>query len=356
MNTMNKLHGLWIGRLNDANSWYHVYPFAASNYNEHLSIVRYKSLKEKLPNTTYHISSSGNKVMQWLKLLMLGLKVAKQKKVDYIVSFSLVPWGLVGWLIAKIRRKPFILGFIGSDFHQSLAKSKFKHLLLYTVKKSEVITITGSSMLPLLIKKGINKKKIFTFPHCVRDELYIHELKEKREIDLITASRLIKLKRIHHIILALDLLHKKGKRFNLTILGDGDEMTELVNLTNELGLKSYVTFVGYTTDVYNYLLNSKFYIQASEFEGLSLSLIESMVAGVIPIATNVGSEHDIITHKKNGYLISKKGTPLEFAEAIEYCLKNGNYQQLQNEIVSNRNKFNSSHAISQTDKILDFIS
>ena len=109
--------------------------------------------------------------------------------------------------------------------------------------------------------------------------------------------------------------------------------------------------MNYQTNVIPYYQNSKIYIQASDAEGLSLSLIEAMVSGVVPIATIAGCEEDIITNKETGLLIPI-GSPEAIAKAITYLLEDKRYNTIRNNILKSRGKFHVDNAISTCDKLI----
>lgn len=80
------------------------------------------------------------------------------------------------------------------------------------------------------------------------------------------------------------------------------------NYDNELG-KEYrkiagpnIRFLGPKSDVEDYLLNADYFCLSSLYEGLSISLLESLSAGLTPICTAVGGCKDVIAEGKTGYL------------------------------------------------------
>ena len=61
-------------------------------------------------------------------------------------------------------------------------------------------------------------------------------------------------------------------------------------------------------------------------EGISLSILEAMSAGLPVVATNVGGNPEIIEHKKTGFLV-ESNNPYALAKALLYLLKNENYRK-----------------------------
>ena len=74
------------------------------------------------------------------------------------------------------------------------------------------------------------------------------------------------------------------RRVVLHFLGAGQEEPLLRALTRELGLEERVRFLGYRTDVRQLMPGADLLLMTSWFEGMPLTLVEAMIAGV-PIVT-----------------------------------------------------------------------
>ena len=56
------MQGLWLARHRDANTWYHMFPFAMAKNNDVLHIVRHKKPIREVPNAIYHLYQSKNQI------------------------------------------------------------------------------------------------------------------------------------------------------------------------------------------------------------------------------------------------------------------------------------------------------
>ena len=65
----------------------------------------------------------------------------------------------------------------------------------------------------------------------------------------------------------------------------------------------------------------------SRYENIPYSMIESMSCGIPNISTNVGGINEIISHKKNGWLL-KNQSITQIKKSIEWCLNKKNYSKL----------------------------
>ena len=76
-----------------------------------------------------------------------------------------------------------------------------------------------------------------------------------------------------------------------------------------------VHFAGYITEADRYLASLDVYVQASHAEGLSLSLLEAMRAGLAIVATDVGATLDAVTDGESALIVPAR-QPAALREAI----------------------------------------
>jgi glycosyltransferase involved in cell wall biosynthesis len=84
-------------------------------------------------------------------------------------------------------------------------------------------------------------------------------------------------------------------------------------------------FLGKVNNVSDYLLNADAFVLTSKFEGLPISLLEALSAGVIPVCTPVGGITNIVT-KDIGFL-SEDVTTETYLKALE-CFFNANNNEV----------------------------
>ena len=78
------------------------------------------------------------------------------------------------------------------------------------------------------------------------------------------------------------------------VIGDGPQRNELIDLADRLGIRDSVTFTGYQTNPYQYLSRCMLYVCASDREGLSTAVIESLTLGTPVCTTDVGGMKEIL--------------------------------------------------------------
>lgn len=315
------LNILWASKTGDANAWYHINPFRQCDMVGEIHVVRFKKPNRPIENVKYYTFSAINKPIEILNFILSSIKVLLTNKIDLVVSFNPYPWGIISFLFAKISRKPILLGLIGGELEPKRTGALKRRFLLKILKHVDIITVTGEDTKTQLAELGLNKEKLYIFPHLVDIE-YLKKAESKMaKSDFITISSFLPVKRTEDAIRAISMLVSSGFDHKLVILGDGPSIKACKDLVNELKMEKNVFFTGFVEDIRPYINNSEYYLQTSSSEGLSISLIESMSVGLIPIATNVGDEKWVIKDGKTGFFVPV-GEPNTIAEKIKYIEKN----------------------------------
>lgn len=116
-------------------------------------------------------------------------------------------------------------------------------------------------------------------------------------------SRFDPIKRVETLLRALQLLAPRFPRLILLLVGGGGEEERIRRLTAEMGLGSRVIFTGFLEKPVRIYPTLDLYVATSLKEGLPLSLIEAMVAGLAVVATDVPGHRDVVIHGETGLLV-----------------------------------------------------
>lgn len=122
------------------------------------------------------------------------------------------------------------------------------------------------------------------------------------EVLLTFTGRLASIKNVGILIEALAAARAAEIGLRLVIVGDGGERQALEALTDRLGLRSRVDFLGYRRDLPRIVAASDVAVLSSNNEGTPVSLIEAAAGGVPAVATNVGGVADVVT-PESGILV-----------------------------------------------------
>lgn len=116
------------------------------------------------------------------------------------------------------------------------------------------------------------------------------------------AARLYPVKSIDTIVKAAALVKKGNANVKFLIGGDGEDRKKLLELTENLGLKDTVFFLGWLDDPKELMSNVDISILTSISESFPYSILEGARFKKATISSNVGGIPDLITDSENGLL------------------------------------------------------
>jgi len=120
----------------------------------------------------------------------------------------------------------------------------------------------------------------------------------------------------HRVLLdAMPLVRRRFPAVRLVCVGDGALRGELEAQAAALGVRESVRFVGYRSDVPDWLALADVVALPSFFEGLPLIAIEALAAGRPMVATAVDGTPEVIVDGKTGLTVPP-GEPRLLAEAL----------------------------------------
>jgi glycosyltransferase involved in cell wall biosynthesis len=119
----------------------------------------------------------------------------------------------------------------------------------------------------------------------------------------LLVARLCPEKDIGTLLRALAIAVKQQPDFHLEIAGTGPTRAELLRLSQELHLGSNVRFLGEVRDIAGLLAGASMFVLSSLTEGISLTLLEAMSAGLPVVATRVGGNPEIVVDGATGNLV-----------------------------------------------------
>ena len=98
------------------------------------------------------------------------------------------------------------------------------------------------------------------------------------------------------------MLKDDGCSFLIQIIGEGDDLDNLVTLRNSLGLQEDIRFLGFMKNPFGYLSQSDVFVSTSLSEGLSLVICEALALGIPVVSTKTAGAMDLLDNGKFGIL------------------------------------------------------
>ncbi len=144
-------------------------------------------------------------------------------------------------------------------------------------------------------------------------------------VSLVTLGELTKNKGLRYLIGAAHLLRKKEIDFELFIIGEGEDRSQLQKTIQEHQLEDHVRLVGFLPDGYRYLKAFDIYVSASVKEGLPYVLLEAAEASLAVVASKIPGNTDIVDEGISGLLFESKNAP-QLAVKLELLIKNKEFR------------------------------
>lgn len=138
------------------------------------------------------------------------------------------------------------------------------------------------------------------------------------------AARLVKqAKRADLLVNLIGLLEKKGIDYIMQIAGDGECLHLIENYLKETGMHDHVQLLGRIpkSQMDSFWKEQDVFINVSEYEGTSLSMLEAMGYGCAPVVTDVSGVEDFIKNGING-CVCDVGDIEGIADCIEVLAHN----------------------------------
>ena len=136
-----------------------------------------------------------------------------------------------------------------------------------------------------------------------------------------TVGRLDPIKNLPMFLQAIGAQTDKVPQLKGLIVGDGPMASELANLSANLGLTDRVIMTGFRQDARQLTACMDMFVLCSLSEGTSMALLESMVAGVPVVVTDVGGNPEIVEDGVSGRVIPS-GDVGALTEALGDAVRN----------------------------------
>ena len=191
----------------------------------------------------------------------------------------------------------------------------------------------------------------------------IEEIKKKSEENIsdftksevpvfVSVGRLHTRKGYHKLMDAHHQLIKQGFQHSILIIGDGEELSNLLNQQKKLGVEETFTLAGNKMNPYPYIKNADFFILPSESEAWPLVIAEALILKKPIIATKVGDIEMMIDDQKTGYLIDYKTEEI-YAAMKEFITNKTLVEDIKKYLENIENQFDNQKIFNQIEEMID---
>lgn len=276
-------------------------------------------------NSIKYIGLNGNPIMKFIHFL----KIVKSEKISIILSYLTLANFITG-IIGLFNKNLLTIGGIRTD---KLPFYKFFFEKLVHNYLNDATVFNNFSAKTKFAKKGFHPGKIYVIHNAIHVPALEKNNKSKDGINIITVARFVRPKDFQTALYSFKKLTERNRieKFKYYIVGYGPMENEIRLLVRLLKLNTEVEILINPPNIPDILNDCDIYLSTSLYEGLSNSIMESMVAGLPVVATNVGDNQYLIKDDYNGFLVPCKDINL-IVEKLEYLI---NFENVRNEFGKN---------------------
>lgn len=297
---------------------------------------------------------------------------------EFLVSTSPVSLLRTAWKVKRVIRswQPDILhvhyvgtyGFVGvvSGFHPIVVTAWGSDVLLgrkslvkrssvtRSLKTADLVTCDAEHMQKAITELGVDPGKIRIVYFGIDTKQFAPrersaEIRKRLELHnepaIISLRSLEPIYDIETIIEAVPLVVKQVPTVRFVIVGKGSQEQSLKQLSDQLGVREYIRFVGFVPnhELPAYLASMDIYVSTSLSDaGIAASTAEAMACGVPVVVTDTGENNKWITDGDTGFIVSSRSAT-QLAEKIVLLLKDSGLRarlgQQGRLVIQNRNNY-----------------
>jgi L-malate glycosyltransferase len=143
---------------------------------------------------------------------------------------------------------------------------------------------------------------------------------------ILAVARLEPQKNLAVMVEAARLLRQNGLAFRIILVGEGSERPKLEGLIAEYGLSENVTLAGWRLDTLSLYRIADVMALSSDWEGLPMSILEAMSAGLPVVSPAVGDVPKAVAPEQTGALVPPRD-PAALAEQLARLIADAGLRQ-----------------------------
>ncbi|PWL37708.1 N-acetyl-alpha-D-glucosaminyl L-malate synthase BshA [Flagellimonas aquimarina] len=225
-----------------------------------------------------------------------------------------IPHAYAGYMAKKMLQEegifiPMITTLHGTDITLVGKHPFYKPAVTFSINKSDVVTSVSEDLKQSTLEIFNIEKEIEVIPNFIDTSKYSldytdcqRSLMANEDERIVThISNFRKVKRIPDVI---NVFHKIQKEIpaKLIMVGEGPEKEMAEQLSDDLGIKDKVLFLGNSNEIDRILCFSDLFLLPSESESFGLAALEAMINRVAVISSNTGGIPEVNKDGVSGFL------------------------------------------------------
>jgi glycosyltransferase involved in cell wall biosynthesis len=261
--------------------------------------------RERIFTFNLSISESGGN-FQFFNMILPLTRIIKKVQPDFVNAHYVTSHGFVAAVSKKLSKHKFkfIISAWGTDILVTPGRNFiYKWITRFALKQANLAT-TDSDRVAEIIHE-LASVETMTFPFGI--EKIPDATPDDKDPYLFFSNRTLNANsNIDLILHFFAKIHDQNKDAILVIANDGSAKESLIKLTNELGIENAVDFVGFISaeEQNEYYRKSQYYFSILSSDALSVSLLEAMAYGCIPLVSDLPDNRDWVKNNENGIIMT----------------------------------------------------
>ena len=276
-----------------------VWPCDASKYLA--PGIRYKSM--------YSSMSRANQI-RYRAEAESGLAYRLHIKDDYDIECAYLEMGPTKVVAASTNKKAKKLAWVHCDLKKKMGDTeafvkktadwyrKFDKVICVSedVRKS-FVELFGNTPESVVLYNTINDREIL-------EKSVLPCPVQKRKLTALAIGRLTEQKGFDRLLKAHHHLQQEGLDYDLWILGEGPEQEALEETIRAYGMQDSVKLLGFSDNPYVFLRECDLYVCSSRYEGMSTTVIESLILGKPIVTTDCTGMRELLGDSEYGLIVA----------------------------------------------------
>lgn len=236
-----------------------------------------------------------------------GLTYPLHIKDDYDIEVAYLECGSTKIMASSTNQKALKLAWVHCDLTKkadnpaAFAKKTAK----YYRKYDRVVCVSKDVRRSFQEMYGPAAETAIVY-NCYDDAEILHkaekQVPEEEVRTIIAVGRLTAQKGFDRLLRVHKRLIDAGIRYQLKILGEGEDRKALETFVEQNGLTDTVALCGFQENPYPMLKNAAFYVCSSRYEGFSTTVIESLILGTPVVTTDCTGMQEILGDSEYGLI------------------------------------------------------
>lgn len=249
-----------------------------------------------------------------------AIRLARQIPFDVVHVHWPFPHGQIGMAAARACGAPLVMTNHGAEFMLARKKPWIRPLLRHALLHADLL-IANSSWTANEVKL-LSGREAIVLPFGSTVKGFKLQTPENPVPRILFTGRLIQRKGVEYLLRAAPcvLAHQPVE---FVIIGDGDQRSNLEELSRSLGLQNSVRFLGFVSNeqldaayaACDLWVNPAIIDDYGDTEGLGVGAIEAYMHNKSVVASAVGGIPDVVKHGVTGLLVPQRNEK-RLAEAI----------------------------------------